>query len=147
MTVMLETDLEMDEKGMTVPYPPLFDDVRKNHGFVDVRGRPELASQIVEGSDSLAMRKLLVELAQSDSKIFSVGCDLGTAPLTEGDLPHTSGGYVQIMYVTYADRSPDDYAKYAAAVAEALREASQNHEWRVNFALLQWHLSLMAIRP
>ena len=31
---MLETDLEMDEKGMTVPYPPFFDDVRKNNGFV-----------------------------------------------------------------------------------------------------------------
>jgi hypothetical protein len=39
---MLETDLEMNEEGMTVPYPPLFDDVRKNHGFVDLRGRPDL---------------------------------------------------------------------------------------------------------
>ena len=39
---MLETNLEMDEKGMTVPYPPLFDDVRKNHGFIDIRGWPEL---------------------------------------------------------------------------------------------------------
>jgi hypothetical protein len=46
VTIVIETDLEMDEKGMTVPYPPLFDDMRKNHGFIDTRGRPELASRI-----------------------------------------------------------------------------------------------------
>jgi hypothetical protein len=132
---MLDTDLGMDEEGMTVPYPPLLDDLRKNHGFVDIRGRPELASQIAEGSDSLAMRKLLIELAQPDSKIFSVGCDLGAKLLTEEKLPHTAGGYVQIMHVTYADRSPEDYARYAAAVAESLTTGWQNNEWRIHFAL------------
>ena len=132
---MLETDLEMDEKGMTVPYPPFFDDVRKNHGFVDVRGRPELASQIAEASDSLTMTTLLIELAQPNSKIFSVGCDSGTKLLTEEKLPHTAGGYVQIMHATYADRSPDDYARYADAVAETLKARSQDNEWRVHFVL------------
>lgn len=132
---MLETNLEMDEEGMTVPYPPLFDDVRKNHGFIDIRGRPELASEIPEGLDSLAMRTLLIELAQPNSKIFSVGCDSGTKVLTEAKLPHTAGGYVQIMHATYADRSPEDYARYAAAVAETLKAGSQNKEWRVDFIL------------
>jgi hypothetical protein len=42
VTGMLETNLEMDEEGMTVPYAPLFDDVRKNHGFIDICGPPEL---------------------------------------------------------------------------------------------------------
>jgi hypothetical protein len=132
---MLETAFEMDQNGMTVPYPALFDDVRKNHGFVDIRGRPELASQIAEGSHSLAMRKLLIGLAQPDSKIFSVGCDLGIQLQTEGKLPHTAGGYVQIMHVIYADRSPKDYARYVAAVTKALKARSQNHEWHVCFVL------------
>jgi len=109
VTVMFETHLEMDEKGMTVPYPPLFDDVRKNHGFVDIRGRPEFVSRIAESLNSLAMRKLLVELAQPNARIFWVGCDLGASLLTEKKLPHTAGGYIQLMHVSYADRSPEDY--------------------------------------
>src|SRR6266851_195041 len=132
---MLETNSEMDEEGMTVPYPPLFDDVRKNHGFVDIRGRPEFASQIPEGSDSLAMSALLIALAQPSSEIFTVGCDLGSKLLTEEKPAHTSGGYVQIMHATYGDRSPEDYARYAAAIAETLKARSQNNEWRVSFVL------------
>jgi hypothetical protein len=81
------------------------------------------------------MRKVLVALAQSESKIFSVGCDLGMAFLTEETLPRTAGGYIQIMCANYADRLPDDYAKYAAAVAHTLNAASKNHEWEVNFVL------------
>lgn len=81
------------------------------------------------------MRKLLIELAQPDSKIFSVGCDLGTKLLTEEEPPHVAGGYVQIMHISYADRSPQDYARYAAAVADMLKTGSENHEWRVSFVL------------
>jgi hypothetical protein len=132
---MLETDLSMDEEGMTVPYPSLFDGIRKNHGFVDLRGRPELALRIAEGLEGSALRKLLVELAQPHSKIFSVGCDLGTKFLTDEALPYTAGGYVQVMEVAYADRSPEDYARFAQAVAETLKTASQGHEWRVHFVL------------
>jgi hypothetical protein len=132
---MLKMDIETDEEGMTVPYPPLFDDVRKNYGFLDVRGRPDLASQIAEGSASSAMRNLLIELVQPHSKVFSVGCDLGVKRLSEERRPHTAGGYIQIMDVTYADRAPESYARYAAAVAEMLKARSQKHEWRVHFVL------------
>jgi hypothetical protein len=31
---MLSVDFE-EQEGITVPYPPLFDDIRNNHGFVD----------------------------------------------------------------------------------------------------------------
>jgi hypothetical protein len=30
--------------GTTVPYGPIFDDIRKNRGFVDERGRPDIAA-------------------------------------------------------------------------------------------------------
>lgn len=135
MTLMLQTELETDEEGMTVPYPSVFDDIRNNHGFVDTRGCPELALRIAEGSESLAMRKLLIELAQPNSRIFSVGCDLGTKFLTEEKLPYTAGGYVQIMDVAYADRSPDDYAKFAQAMSGSLKQRSQGYKWRVDFVL------------
>jgi hypothetical protein len=57
---MFKTELKLDEEGMTVPYPRLFDEIRSNHGFVDVRGRPELAAEIAETSHSPAMKALLI---------------------------------------------------------------------------------------
>ena len=56
---MFESSIEMDEEGVTIPYAPLFDNVRLNHGFVDTRGRPDLAASIVECAQSSAMRALL----------------------------------------------------------------------------------------
>src|SRR5258708_5545492 len=139
---MLVTDLEMDENGMTVPYPSLFDDIRKNHGFTAVRGRPDLASQIAEGLQSPAIRNLLIKFAQPESKLFSLGCDVGTKYLEEEELPYSAGGYIQIMNVAYADRSPEDYARFAAPVAEMLEKRSQGHDWRVHFVLTPVSLTL-----
>jgi hypothetical protein len=74
---MLETDFETDQEGMTVPYPPLYDDIRRNHGFVDIRGRPDLASKIPEASQSPALTDLLLGLSEPHSPFFTLGCDLG----------------------------------------------------------------------
>jgi hypothetical protein len=121
---MFQTDLEMDQEGMTVPYPPLFDNIRKNHGFVDIRGRPDFASEIAEGAGSSAMQALLIALAQPGSKLFTIGCDIG-AKRVDGDIPYTAGGYIQIMNSEYARREPDDYARFAQAVADALKSGSR----------------------
>jgi hypothetical protein len=52
--------------GITVPYGPIFDGVRKNSGFTDVRGRPDVAAQITEGGESKALRDLLVRTAREN---------------------------------------------------------------------------------
>ena len=62
-------------EGITVPYPPLFDGIRKNRGFVDTRGRPDLASDIAEGLESNALRNCLVKISDENS-YFPLGCDL-----------------------------------------------------------------------
>ena len=77
---MLAVDFEIEKEGMTVPYPPLFNDIRRNHGFVDLRGRPDLAIEIPEGSQSPALKAILVELSEPASPLFTLGCDLGTNP-------------------------------------------------------------------
>ena len=133
---MLETEIEMDEEGMTVPYQPLFDSIRRNHGFVDLRGQPELVANIMESSESPAMKRLLVRLARPEAKIFSVGCDVGKKFVADEDPPcHTAGGYIQIMDVDYVQRSPQDYERYAEVVAKILERGSDGHEWHVNFVL------------
>jgi hypothetical protein len=132
---MFETEIEMDDEGMTVPYPSLFDDVRKNHGFVDLRGRPELASEIMEGTQSSAMKRLLIKLAQPESKFFTIGCDLGTKHLDSDEFSHTAGGYIQIMNADYVERTPEDYTRFASGVAETLKMKCERHQWQVHFLL------------
>jgi hypothetical protein len=126
---MLDSEVEFDESAITVPYEPFSDDLRNNRGFVDLRGRPELAAEIAEGSGSPALKRLLMQLAQPDSKLFSVGCDLGTRDNVEGYLQHAAGGYIQVMHKNYAPLSPDAYLRYAEAMEEALMEAAAGYDW------------------
>jgi hypothetical protein len=69
---VLVTDFEIEQEGMTIPYPPLFDKVRCNHGFIDLRGRPDLAAEIPEGSQSPALKALLVALSKPDSDLTPI---------------------------------------------------------------------------
>jgi hypothetical protein len=75
---MLTTEFESEQEGITVPYPPLFDIIRRNHGFMDLRGRPDLAATIPEGSESASLKSLLVEMSKPGAPLFTLGCDLGT---------------------------------------------------------------------
>lgn len=134
---MFDWSIEMDKEGMTVPYDPISDDVRSNRGFVDTRGRPGAASKIMEGRQSSAMKGLLVRVARVGSPIFSVGCDVGFKHVNEGRRKYyyTAGGYVQIMHSNYADRLPQDYARYGEAVANMLEDRANRNDWRLNFVL------------
>ena len=87
----------------------------ENNGIVDVDVH-YLASKIAEGSQSAAMKTLLIKLAEPGSQLFTVGCDLGTKFHEEDhDYPHTAGGYIQIMNSAYAKRAPEDYATIRAS--------------------------------
>jgi hypothetical protein len=133
---MLTIDFEQQE-GITVRYPPLLDDIRNNHGFVDLRGRPDLAAKISEGSRSNALKDLLVELSEHGSPFFSVGCDLGSheEPKNDENARYVAGGYVQLMHRRYADRSPEDYYSIGEILAQSLNEKAQNHNWLIRFVL------------
>ena len=123
MIAMLRCNIETETEGVTIPYAPVFDGVRMNRGFVDTRGRPDLAERISECTQSSAMKNLLLRVAQPGSKIFSVGCDLGSKSITEEGLPpYTAGGYIHLMSKRYACQAPDDYVRYAEAVAELMEE-------------------------
>lgn len=133
---MLAIDFEQQE-GITVPYPPLFDGVRNNYGFVDLRGRPDLAARISEGCASDALKNLLVRLSERGSPFFTVGCDLGSHEEPDGDknARYVAGGYVQLMHCRYADRSPEDYYSFGEVIAKELGELSQDHSWLLRFVL------------
>jgi hypothetical protein len=83
-------------EGITVPYAPIFDAIRKNRGFKDTRGRPDLAEEIAEGIESRALGKCLVRIAK-ENLYFSLGCDLGShrEPEQPAPLRQAAGGYIQ----------------------------------------------------
>jgi len=137
VTGMLAIDFEIEKEGMTVPYPPLFNDIRRNHGFVDLRGRPDLAIEIPESSQSPTLKAILVELSEPDSPLFTLGCDLGTheEPWREQSGRHVAGGYIQLMCTSYSDRSPEDYTTFGYAIAQVLGEKAQDYNWFVRLVL------------
>jgi hypothetical protein len=59
--------------AITVPYASMTDHIRRNCGFVDLRGRPDKAKDIAEASDSPALQQLLVHVAKVGSAIFELG--------------------------------------------------------------------------
>ena len=140
---MLDYTIEMDEDGVTVPYDPLFDEIRSNHGFVDTRGRPDLAYNIAECAQSVSMRRLLVRLAQSGAKVFSIGCDLGGRLMTdEGRCRHVAGGYIHILSAAYSQYWLAEYESYGEAVAKMLESRSSGYEWGLNLALTSVQFNL-----
>ena len=133
---MFDYTVEIREEGMTVPYGPVFDNIRSNHGFVDTRGRPDLASNVKECTQSPSMKELLMRLAQSESKVFSVGCDLGGELVTDEGRPHyVAGGYIQILSAEYSRFWLEEYERYGQSVAEMLESRSSSYEWRLESAL------------
>lgn len=120
---------------MTVPYPSLFDDIRNNHGFVDLRGHPDLASAIPEALQSTALKGLLTELAHSSSPLLTLGCDLGTHEEKKRNVRFVAGGYFQLLSASYMDREPEDYRILARAIAKFTRIRASNYKWSLRFVL------------
>jgi hypothetical protein len=130
---MLRAEHECEQKGMTVPYGPLVDEIRCNRGFADLRGRPDLASKVEEGDNSDALREFLVRLASPDAPYFTVGCDLGSHEEPGMDNPYVAGGYVQIMAGAYTSYSPDKFSDLGQELEKYLHELSGEDDWQMFF--------------
>jgi hypothetical protein len=118
--------------GITVPYGPIFDRIRKNRGFVDARGRPDIAANIVEGSESVALKNLLIRISQ-ENLYFSLGCDLGVYPEPDAKatLRQVAGGYIPVAGISYERLSTDAYDDFGNRVARQLRAKSHGRNWRL----------------
>jgi hypothetical protein len=124
-------------RGNTVPYPPLTDEIRHNHGYVDLRGNPTAVADLPETHLSVAMGELLVALAQPSSALVSLGCDLGehSDPNSRSETRRRAGGYVQIADARFKDAEGDFLKRAAAHLETALRSGSGADRWMVRFDL------------
>jgi hypothetical protein len=118
--------------GITVPYGAIFDGVRKNRGFTDVRGRPDAAAQITEGGESKALHDLLVCIAGKDV-YFSLGCDLGCHPEPESAAAQrqVAGGYIQFAAINYSNATTAQYDGLCKAMMPELRKRVGSCHWRI----------------
>jgi hypothetical protein len=146
---MLSTSYEVARIGITVPYGTEFDRVRQNHGYVELRGRPDLAAAVPEALESEALKELLVALAAPGSPIFSVGCDLGAhrEPKARKALRHVAGGYVQVLKSPHENVLGQDYLPFAKGVAQKLEARAASHEWELRFELSSVVFKLVAGDP
>jgi len=96
-----------DQPILVLPYERDFESGRTNHGFRDMRGRPELAEEIVEAVESPALKALLVALANPASQYFSIGCDLRTWPPAQSGEHYQAAGYVQLAFSDLQQKALD----------------------------------------
>lgn len=124
--------------GNTVPYPPLFDEIRHNYGFVDTDGHPEKISEIPEAAWSDSLRLLLLDLASPTSDFISLGCDLGEGkkPKRRLSTRWVAGGYVQIMARDREQQGVPALQPLAKAIEARLINASGNDDWEAEMALV-----------
>lgn len=135
---MLKTELIYAEQGITIPYPPIpREGDSSNHGFIDVRGRPDLAATIPEASDSEALRRILVELAQPSSLFATVGCDVGAyeKPESEADIRYRCGGYVQLFFIDHFERWEFDYENIITDTEEFMSSKADNYKWFIRYVI------------
>ena len=97
------TNSQSNDVHTSVPYPAFFSSTRSNRGFVDLRGRPELAASIAEAETSKALRTFLVRIAATRTTLFSIGCDLGhhVDPAAPKGRRRVAGGYIQLTSSLY----------------------------------------------
>ncbi len=123
--------------GNTIPYPPLFDKIRQNYGFVDTDGHPERIDEIPEVVWSASLRSLLLDLSSPDSHFISLGCDLGEDKKPERRLSTrwVAGGYVQIMARDREQQGIPALQALAKTIEARLNQESGNDNWEVDLAL------------
>jgi hypothetical protein len=90
--------------AITVPYASMTDHIRRNCGFVDLRGRPDKAKDIAEASDSPALQQLLVHVAKQGRRdgrqsfgYVRLAVPFETFPPTTRPLDLPQSGFVQSL--------------------------------------------------
>lgn len=132
---MLTTHYDQCRRGNTVPYGRRFKGLNRNHGFVDLRGRPDLVARIPEIAHSVALKALLMSAAAPTSPIFTLGCDLGARQeeTNEKVAMCVAGGYVQLVMASYDKTSGDTYFTFTHVITSAVEGASPGHSWELRF--------------
>jgi len=117
--------------GTLVPYASANRaDGNVNHGWLDLRGRPDLVSQIPEARKSAGLTKLLEAIAQPSSELMSSGCECAAFDHGE-EAPNSRwhvGGFVDVMFKdAERNRDPESLVTLARRLLAGVRGSEEHH--------------------
>jgi hypothetical protein len=127
----------IEKDGNTVPYAPIFDDIRQNHGYIETRDQPENVDIIPEASRSDALRGLLLDCASRGSAVATLGCDLGEHRFPKKQLSSRwlAGGYVQLLPTEKDEDGHSVLRPIAKTIERIVTERVEQDNWELELAL------------
>lgn len=119
-----------DEAHSSVPYGPADrDDGNRNHGFVDLAGRPELVAGIPEAQRSPSMARALEVINAVGSQFRTVGCECGLfhheRPVHGCD--RYIGSYIAITFRDVAANTAERIERLAKAMVARIAFENPDH--------------------
>lgn len=135
-TIVMEgpgyTIARIDDAGTAVPYVAVDrTDGERNHGFIDLRDRPELAATIPEARDSNGMQAILRALNAPGFRFMSLGCARGLFPREDakaGEQSHLYSGYIQVAYRDSAlNADPAKFVALSQMILSGIQPSAEHH--------------------
>jgi hypothetical protein len=107
----------VEEAHGIVPYGSVVREDGTNHGWVDLRDRPDLVDLIPEVRDLPGMQAILRTANDNQSPLMSIGCEKGLFPV-DGHYPitHMVGGYIDLAFRIGDCNGPDQLIKLARLI-------------------------------
>lgn len=121
-----------DHANTAIPYGGVDrPDGQRNHGFIELNDRPELATAIPEAQDSIGMLAILQALAAPGFRFMSLGCARGLFPRHDakpGEPTYLYGGYVQVAYRDSAlNTNPDRFVALSQRILRGIGPSVEHH--------------------
>ncbi len=117
--------------GALVPYNAVdHNDGYRNHGYIDLRGSPELVYKIPEARKSTGLSAILKVIAHPKSALMTCGCECYLFDCGEGDdQPRfLAGGYISVMFKSAEkNRNIKAIQDIAAYILNGISGAPQHH--------------------
>lgn len=129
--------------GSLIPYGRVTrPDGRINHGWIDLRGRPELVASIPEAQASEGLLRLLRVIATPGSPLMSGACECGVFDRPELGAAQRwqAGGFVTVVF-QHAEKNVDPQALIELA-ADILRGVRFTPEYGMAFEMMVAPLKL-----
>lgn len=131
----MEPTILFQEPGVTIAFDPVAHTLAPygysarpdsiNHGFMDLRDRPELVDSVPEVQANPALRSLIVALNRKGSRFMSIGCERSLPTISTGDWPVSIASYTTMAFRDLsANRSSNDLTAVAHSIWEKFKPRS-----------------------
>lgn|GEM_PF-2462110 len=99
--VRMRFPLILSDHHIPIPYPAVDHGDSQNHGFIDIKNRPELAETIPEAKDCPPLLALLKAISHRDTPFATLGCEKAYSDYSSENHPELKWnlcGYVDLCF-------------------------------------------------